>query len=351
MFESIVTPQLHNRQPQIPARAVPAPLVATNIIDIRTDKSENQLRQSLEDCIHDACHGEAAMPELLLWDEKGLRYFEDVTYAPSYYLTSEEIGLLEKYKYQIAKNIPSGSMLVELGSGNLRKVKILLNALDELGREVDYFALDVSFQELERTLGVVPPGTFSHVRCFGLLGTYDDGREWMQLPEIRSRSKTIISLGSTLGSFQRPDAADFLASFVGKASGRNTSLLLGLDGCKDPERVLAAYNDPEGVNRRFIKHGLERANDILGYEAFDLEKWSVTGRWDAEHGSHNQYYLPSGEVALGGAIVPAGRSILAVQSHKYDADDRDALCQRAGLDAVDAWASEENYNLLFLRSL
>ncbi|RAK99256.1 class I SAM-dependent methyltransferase [Aspergillus ibericus CBS 121593] len=349
MFESILTPQLHNRQ-QHRVQAVPAPLVAKNIIDIRTDKSETQLRQSLEECIHAACHGEAAMPELLLWDEKGLRYFEDVTYTPSYYLTNEEIGLLEKYKYQIAKNIPAGSMLVELGSGNLRKMKILLDALDELGRDVDYFALDVSFQELERTLSIVPPGTFRHVRCFGLLGTYDDGREWLQLPEIRTRSKTIISLGSTLGSFERPDAADFLASFVGNSPGCNSSLLLGLDGCKDAERVLAAYNDPEGVNRRFIQHGLERANEILGNDAFDLEKWAVVGRWDAEHGSHNQYYLASGEVALGGATVPAGRSILAVQSHKYDADDRDALCQRAGLDIVDVWASDNHYNLLFMQN-
>ncbi|PYI07047.1 hypothetical protein BO78DRAFT_444665 [Aspergillus sclerotiicarbonarius CBS 121057] len=320
MFESIVTPQLHNRQPQIRARAAPVPLVATNIIDIRTDKSETQLRQSLEESIHAASHGKAAMPELLLWDEKGLRYFEDVTYAPFYYLTNEEIG----------------SMLVELGSGNLRKIKILLDALDEL--------------ELERTLSVVPPGTFRHVRCFGLLGTYDDGREWLQIPEIRSRSKTIISLGSTLGSFQRPDAADFLASFVGNAPESKSSLLLGLDGCKDPERVLAAYNDPEGINRRFIKHGLERANDILGHEAFDLEKWGVTGHWDAEQGSHNQFYLPSGEVVLDGATVPAGWTILAVQSHKYDADDRDALCQRAGLEAVDTWASENHYNLLFLQN-
>ncbi|OOF90644.1 hypothetical protein ASPCADRAFT_409902 [Aspergillus carbonarius ITEM 5010] len=350
MFESIATSQLHHRQAWIQAQYVPARLITANIIDIRTDKSETQLRQSLEECIHATCHGEASMPELLLWDEKGLRYFEDVTYTPSYYLTNEEIALLEKYKYQIAKNIPSGSMLVELGSGNLRKIKILLEALDELGREVDYFALDVSCQELERTLRVVPPGTFRHVRCFGLLGTYDDGRDWLQLPEIRSRSKTIISLGSTLGSFQRPDAVDFLASFVGNASGSNTSILLGLDGCKDPERVLAAYNDPEGVNCRFIKHGLERANEVLGYEAFDHEKWSVMGCWDAEHGSHNQYYLPLDEVDLGGVTVPVGRSILAVQSYKYDADDRDELCQRAGLDLVDAWTSEHDYNVLFLQN-
>lgn len=57
------------------------------------------------------------MPSLLLWNEQGLRYFEDVTYSPSYYLTNEEIGLLEKNKYQIAERIEPGSMLVELGSG------------------------------------------------------------------------------------------------------------------------------------------------------------------------------------------------------------------------------------------
>ncbi|GLA89573.1 hypothetical protein AtubIFM56815_004056 [Aspergillus tubingensis] len=341
MFESVVSPpQVRGRVPRV--QTVARPAVATNIIDIRSDEAETQLRHSLEESIHAACHGEAAMPELLLWDEKGLRYFEDVTYAPSYYLTNEEIGLLEKHKYQIAEHIPSGSMLIELGSGNLRKIKILLDALDELGREVDYFALDVSYQELHRTLSIVPPGTFRHVRCFGLLGTYDDGRDWMHLPEIRSRSKTILSLGSTLGSFQRPEAADFLASFVTPES--NSSLLIGLDGCKDADRVLAAYNDPEGINRRFIKHGLERANEILGPDTFDLDKWAVIGRWDAAQGSHNQYYLPSEDVSLAGKTIPAGRRILAVKSHKYDADDRDALCRRAELAVGDAWASKNQYS-------
>jgi uncharacterized SAM-dependent methyltransferase len=85
------------------------------------DKEDVQLKESLEQSIRTACHedGEAALPDLLLWDEKGLRYFEEVTYTPSYYLTNEEIGLLERNKYQIAEHIPSGSMLVELGSGSV----------------------------------------------------------------------------------------------------------------------------------------------------------------------------------------------------------------------------------------
>ncbi|RAH80041.1 hypothetical protein BO86DRAFT_449371 [Aspergillus japonicus CBS 114.51] len=348
MFENIVTPQLRSR----PQRPTPTfgPLATSNILDIRTDKSETQLRQSLQESVHAACHGQAAMPDLLLWDEQGLRFFEEVTFSPAYYLTNEEVGLLEKHKYQIAEHIPPGSMLVELGSGNLRKVKILLDALDELGREVDYFALDVSFAELQRTLSMVPPGIFRHVRCFGLLGTYDDGREWLQRSDLRSRPKTILSLGSTLGSFPRADAAGFLASFVHAHDGKGSSpsFLIGLDGCKEPARVLTAYNDPEGVNRRFIKHGLERANEILEHEAFALDRWDVVGQWNAENGSHDQFYVSTGEVELANKRVQAGTRIRAVQSHKYDGDDRTALFGRAGLEEVDAWASGSQYHLLFL---
>ncbi|RHZ44844.1 putative FAD monooxygenase [Aspergillus thermomutatus] len=300
MFENVVFPRLHVKHNWVQPTTNSS--VANNILDIRSDKEEFQLKESLEKSIRAACHedGEAAMPDLLLWDEKGLRYFEEVTYAPSYYLTSEEIRLLERHKYHIAEHIPSGSMLVELGSGNLRKIRILLEALDELGREVDYFALDLSYPELQRTLSLVPPGRFRHVRCFGLFGTYDDGREWLKRPEIKSRPKTLLSLGSTLGSFQRAETPAFLSSFC-----------LG-----------------------FIKNGLVRANEIVGRDVFDLDQWDVKGVWDAENGSHNQYYVPRSDVHLAGNRIPPGKKLLAVKSHKYDAEDRDMLCRKAGLRIV-----------------
>lgn len=348
MFENIITPRI-----DVKPRAVYETVyrsTTNNIIDISSEKTETELRNSLQDSIQAACHGEAAMPDLLLWDKKGLQYFEDVTYTPSYYLTDEEIGILEEQKYQIAQCIQPGSMFIELGSGNLRKIKILLEALDDLGRDVDYFALDVSLPELQRTLNMVPPGTFRHIRCFGLLGTYDDGRRWLQRPELESRPKVLISLGSTVGSMRRFETAEFLSGFIGSGES-NRSFLLGLDGCKDQERVLAAYNDKHGNNHRFIKNGLERANEILGHEAFDLEKWDVVGSWNRENGSHDQYYYPKTDVSLSGEVVPAGRRILAIQSHKYDANDAHMLLKEAGLDVVDAWGSRNQYNLLFLKSV
>lgn len=78
-------------------------------------------------------------------------------------------------------------------------MSILLQALENAGKNVDYYALDLSVKELRRTLEQVP--SFQHVKCHGLHGTYDDGLDWLKLPEIRSRPKCVMSLGSSIGWF------------------------------------------------------------------------------------------------------------------------------------------------------
>lgn len=223
---------------------------------------------------------------------------------------------------------------------------MLLDALEELGRPVDYFALDVSYPELQRTLRPVAEARYQHVRCFGLLGTYDDGRAWLQHPDLQARPKTILYLGSTLGNFQKPDAAEFLAGFM----PANCSFLLGLDGCKDPRLVLQAYNDFNGANHRFVKNGLVHANKILGYDAFDLDSWAVSGNWNENDGAHSQYYYPVVDVSLDGMHIPAGHRFLAVRSHKYDANDQNQLCQRAGLTVLDSWSSDSMYSKFLART-
>lgn len=116
MFENIITPRI-DVKPRAVHETVSRSTASNSIIDISSETIETELRSSLQESIQAACHGEAAMPDLLLWDKKGLQYFEDVTYTPSYYLTNEEIGILEEQKYQIARCIQPGSMLTELGSG------------------------------------------------------------------------------------------------------------------------------------------------------------------------------------------------------------------------------------------
>ena len=63
-------------------------------------------------------HGtKKTLPTLLLYDDAGLRLFEEITYLDEYYLTEEEIAILTKYADRIAERIEDGSNVVELGSG------------------------------------------------------------------------------------------------------------------------------------------------------------------------------------------------------------------------------------------
>lgn len=74
-----------------------------------------------------------------------------------------------------------------------------MEALEAAGKEIDYYALDLSLKELERTLAAVPQ--FKNVRCHGLHGTYDDGLAWLKSNGIASRPKCILSLGSSIGTY------------------------------------------------------------------------------------------------------------------------------------------------------
>lgn len=73
-----------------------------------------------------------------------------------------------------------------------------MNAFEKIGKSIDYYALDLSEEELQRTLLQVPE--YNHVRCHGLLGTYDDGKEWLRQFSDGDRHITIIHLGSSIGT-------------------------------------------------------------------------------------------------------------------------------------------------------
>lgn len=238
---------------------------------------------------------------------------------------------------------------------NLRKIKILLQALDNIDKPVDYYALDLSLPELHRTLASVSPGTYTHVRCHGLLGTFDDGRAWLQRPENMQMPRYIVSLGSTLGSFVRADAAAFLAGFADilkcgseSLASQQTScaasscMIIGLDACKDEAKIFRAYNDASGTNMGFIANALQHANLVLGYTAFRRDDWYVQGEWNPLSGSHDQFVIPCRDIDLfEGVSLKAGEKILVVQSFKYDAEDKTRLWREAHLTEVGRWNNDD----------
>ena len=189
----------------------------------------------------------------------------------------------------------------------------------------------------------MPEGTFKHVQCFGLHGTYDDGLEWLQRKENASRSKVVLSLGSSIGNFTRPEAAAFVKQFA-EILSPSDRLLIGVDACQEPEKVYHAYNDSEGITNEFTLNGLRHANKLLGHTAFDLADWDAIGHYDEQDGRHQAFVSPKREVRVEGVIVHAGEKIRIEESYKSYGRHPTSSKARAGQTTLEAIVSSHLMN-------
>lgn len=196
-------------------------------------------------------------------------------------------------------------------------------------KDIDYYALDLSRPELERTLSAVD-GMYKHVRCHGLFGTYDDGLAWMKKTANLGKPKCILWMGSSIGNLDRTEAAKFLKDFSAVLQSQD-SMLIGIDACQESDKVYHAYNDKRGITHKFVLNGLMHANKLMGKNLFRREDWKVVGEYDEIAGRHQAFYSPVRDVMVEGTLIRAGEKIRVEESYKYSLLESDELWQRAGL--------------------
>ena len=206
----------------------------------------------------------------------------------------------------------------------------MLAALENAGKQIDYYALDVSLKELERTFSALGEGEFQHVKCHALLGTYEDGLAWLKQAENRQRPHCILSMGSSIGNFDRYEAADFLNNFA-QILRPHDLMLIGLDACQREEKVFHAYNDRKGKTHEFVRNGLMHANRLLGAEVFKTEEWNIVGRYNTVKQCHEAFYEAREHTIVDGVEIKAGEKIQVEESHKYSLSQRSELWRMADL--------------------
>lgn len=250
-----------------------------------------------------------------------------------YYPFWKELEILRDNKDEIARklfNNRNAGTVIELGAGSLRKTSHLLSAMNELGKsnkeaDVNYFALDLDRQELERTLADMRAQNLDNdVNLAGLCGTYDMCFDWLSSklkkeadssadsstdsstpvtsldrkssasdfgdapsrkpslptppssPGLAGKSSSSLGvlgddrnplsfwhLGSSIGNFDRSGAVSFLQTVKDSLRPGFDTLLVGLDKRNEKHTVKRAYDDEYGVTKRFILNGLSHASRIL----------------------------------------------------------------------------------------
>jgi uncharacterized SAM-dependent methyltransferase len=81
------------------------------------------------------------------YDSRGSILFEKISKLPEYYATRAEISILKTHADEIADLIGPDCFLIELGSGNSTKVRLLLDSL----RPATYMPIDISKDHLLET--------------------------------------------------------------------------------------------------------------------------------------------------------------------------------------------------------
>jgi L-histidine Nalpha-methyltransferase len=225
----------------------------------------------------DALNGLTATPKTLspkwFYDERGSELFEKITLLPEYYPTRAERAILRAASGEIAA-ATGAATLVELGSGSSDKTRLLLEALREAGTLRSYVPLDVSESALiaaaNRVL-VSYPG-------LSVTAVVSDFEEHLGLPAADG-ARLVAFLGGTIGNLLPAERVAFLAR-LRAVLREGDSLLLGTDLVKDPEVLVAAYDDPAGVTAAFNKNVLAVLNAELGAN-FDRDAFDHVAVWDA----------------------------------------------------------------------
>ncbi|KAG0240697.1 hypothetical protein BGW41_006694 [Actinomortierella wolfii] len=299
---------------------------------------------------------EKTIPTLVLYDDRGLQLFDEITYLEEYYLTHEEIDVLTKDIDRIIEHIPDNSVVVELGAGSLRKTVLLLNALEKKRKNIRYYALDLMVDELTKSLKSL--GRFSNVTTAGLWGTYDEGLKFLDSFSADT-PKTILWLGSSIGNLHRDEALSFLSSYHDMLNvGDN--FLIGIDRRNDPKEITIAYNDPKGVTREFIMNGLDHINVILGQSFIDRSKFEYFARYNDVDGRHEAYYRvkqahqltyncpKSGETKI--IDLTEGELINVEYSYKWSLEESTQLFDKSRFTRIGQYTSDsQRYDLHMLR--
>ena len=121
-------------------------------------------------------------------------------------------------------------------------------------------------------------------------------------------------MGSSLGNFNRNEAASFLYDFTDIMTPKDM-LFVGLDACQDEVRVFHAYNDREGKTHEFILNGLTNTNNIAGRTIFDHTDWKVVGEYNNAKQCHQAFYEAKNAVAVFRTSFRAGDRIRVEESY------------------------------------
>ena len=230
------------------------------------------------------------------YDDKGSRIFQDIMQMPEYYLTDCEFEIFTRHQSEMKDLFGNGNAyfeLVELGSGDGLKTRILLNHFIEHQVDFKYVAVDISRQaneNLYKKLKAELPELNTEFK------TGDYFQMMNELNQDSDNNKVFLFLGSNIGNFMEDERHRFLSQ-LSDFIQQNDKLLIGFDLKKSRNIIIKAYDDSHGYTRAFNLNHLLRINKELDAN-FNIESFRHFAHYNEDSGETKSFLISTKEQSV-----------------------------------------------------
>ena len=282
------------------------------------------------------------LPPKLFYDEVGARLFERITRLDEYYVTRTEREIMDAHAAEIATLIGPNVVLIEPGSGEALKVRVLL---DHLESPAAYVPIDISAEQLTRIAGELIE-EYEDLEVVPLEADFTRGLCLPELPESARQARRVAFFpGSTIGNLHPPQAVALLQE-IARVVGPHGGLLLGVDLRKDPTILHAAYNDARRVTAAFNQNALVRLNREFGAN-FDVDRFRHYAYYNpvANRVEMHLVSLEAQTVVVDGEefLFEQGEPIWTESSYKYSPEELEGCAREAGLTLRKMWCDRRQW--------
>jgi L-histidine N-alpha-methyltransferase len=307
----------------------------------------------------DVRRGLTSSPKFLypkyFYDELGSRLFEAITVLPEYYPTRAEAEILRTHASEILATLGGPVWLLELGSGDGQKTRLVIEALLARQGKLEYVPVDISESAVEASSRSL---LFSYpdLRITGYIGEYQTALRKIREDRRAPGLTLVLFLGSTLGNLD-PEERRVLLRDIRALLDPGEGFLLGVDLKKSESVLVPAYDDALGVTAAFNLNLLVRVNRELGGE-FDLGAFRHKavynpreGRMEMHLESRRAQTVAIRELGIEVSFA-AGETIHTESSYKFDREQIAALAADTGFEVRKTWTDSEGRfasNLLVAR--
>jgi dimethylhistidine N-methyltransferase len=312
------------------------------------NNSPKTINQAVSDAVTEGLSKKnKSLPSWLFYDEEGDKLFQQIMGMPEYYLTDSELQIFQIHKSEILNAFKENSLgfnLIEFGAGDGMKTEVLLQHFTKQKANFTYKPVDISASVLEQL-------TERMSKSVPDLSIEPINKEYFSALEAlnadRKNPMIVLFMGANIGNFSLPEAHQFVKKIADSLRPQD-QLMIGFDLKKNPDLIIKAYDDDQGITTAFNMNLLTRLNKELEAD-FVLDKFMHYPYYDPQTGTTKSFIVSKEKQTINFKAIEQSFRMKAWEpihvefSQKFDEDMISDLAISAGLSVEKYFYDEQKY--------